>query len=71
VDLKATLIQIGALTVGESVVRDTWPIDNAVAVWNYDWVREDHSKGMHDFKYATSLLESSIEAVEHYIAAHP
>jgi len=74
VDLKAKLIQIAMLTESDrSVTSETtmWPLDLAGAVWNFQLVREDHSHGLHNFKYATKLLESSITAVDAYIATLP
>ena len=33
-------------------------------LWNYQYVREDNSRGVHNFKYAKTLLENSIQYLE-------
>ncbi len=33
-------------------------------LWNYQYVKEDNSRGIHNYKYAKKLLENSIEALE-------
>lgn len=74
VDLKALLIQATLLSEGDSYPSGSskkWPRDVAGALWNYQMVREDRSKGLHNFKYATQLLQTSITVVEDYIASLP
>lgn len=33
------------------------------ALWNYQYVREDHSFGVHNYKYASALLKNSLAAL--------
>lgn len=33
-------------------------------LWNYQYIKEDRSLGLHNFKYSKTLLENSIEALE-------
>ncbi len=33
-------------------------------LWNYQYIKEDKSLGVHNYKYAKKLLENSIEAIE-------
>jgi hypothetical protein len=72
VDLKAVLVTAGVLTNSESSPSSAtkmWPRDLVGALWNYQMIREDRSRGLHNFKYTTQLLETSITAVEDYIAS--
>jgi hypothetical protein len=74
VDLKVLLVQIAVLLGDDSAVDDDlvmWPLDVAGAVYNYNFVREDLSRGLHNFKYATKLLTTSIAAIEAYILTLP
>jgi hypothetical protein len=74
VDLKALLVTAGVLTNSESSPSSStkmWPRDLVGALWNYQMIREDRSRGLHNFKYTTQLLETSITAVEDYIASLP
>ncbi len=74
VDLKAKLMQIVLLKESNSAYSDDavmWPLDIAGALWNFNMVREDRSVGLHNFNYATKLLESSIAAVDAYILTLP
>ena len=60
VDLKTLLIQIAVLEESNSAVDDDdvmWPLDIAGAVWNFNMMREDRSKALHNFTYATQLFE--------------
>ena len=33
-------------------------------LWNYQYIREDKSFGVHNYKYAKALLENSIAALD-------
>lgn len=46
------------------IVPGTYTNDEAGAVYNYLFVAEDRSAGVHNYKYAKKLLENSIAAVK-------
>jgi hypothetical protein len=42
----------------------TLPANQAAALWNYKYLQEDRSKGVHNPKYAKAMLQNSIEALQ-------
>ena len=66
-DLEALLVTAGALnnTDPEDVhpVEATFSADVAGAMWNYFFVKEDQSHGVHNPQYAKALLTNSVEAL--------
>jgi len=66
--LKALLTADGLLNSSGSVISQKLDDPNkAGAVYNYFFIEDDRSHGVHNFKYATDLLQSAIE----YMVAHP
>jgi len=63
-DLKVKLIADSLLTESGSVVKGTYPSDQAGAIFNYKWIEEDRSHGVHNPKYVKALLKNSIEALQ-------
>lgn len=63
-ELKTLLLNLGAITDSDSVVTGTYPAAVAGAVYNYNFVREDYSLGIHNTRYAKALLDTSIDALE-------
>ncbi len=65
-ELGDKLIEIGILSSSnrESSVRGTWDALQVGALWNYKYVLEDQSKGVHNAKYARTLLRNTIAALE-------
>jgi len=58
----------GLLNSSGSVISQKLDDPNkAGAVYNYFFIEDDRSHGVHNFKYATDLLQSAIE----YMVAHP
>lgn len=62
--LKNLLIAAGALDEEGNTVRDTLPAHVAQATWNWRYLYQDHSHGVHNPNYAKALLKNSIEALE-------
>jgi hypothetical protein len=72
--LKARLITSGILdgaTELAIVSATLYPADVWGALWNYQTVREDRSRGLHNFSYARKLVSTSITAMDAYIATLP
>ena len=63
-DLKVILIADSLLTESGSVIKGTYPSDQAGAIFNYKWIEEDRSHGVHNPKYVKALLKNSIEALQ-------
>ena len=66
-DLAALLATAGALDVTDpehpEPVEGTFSADVAGALWNYMFVEEDQSHGIHNPQYAKALLTNSVEAL--------
>ncbi len=65
-ELGAKLVTVGILdsaTMSRSV-PGTYTNLEIGAMWNYKYVEEDQSFGVHNYKYAKALLENSIAALE-------
>lgn len=62
--LASILIQQGVLDSSNRVIPGTMTADQAGAVMNYNMVREDGSEGVHNHKYAGTLLQNSIESLQ-------
>ncbi len=64
-ELKQILIDRGLLTAADLVVpNQEFEGHEAGAVFNYRYVLEDQSRGVHNFKYAKALLVNSIAALQ-------
>ena len=62
--LKGVLVDKGLATTSGSSVPGDFTGHQAGALYNYKYVEEDKSLGVHNFKYAKALLINSIEAIE-------
>lgn len=60
-DLRALLLNAGIIAENDRMIPGTYPMDQAGAAFNYIYVKDDKSAGIHNFKYAKTLLENSIE----------
>jgi formate-dependent nitrite reductase cytochrome c552 subunit len=64
-DLEALLVTAGALNNTDPTdihpVEATFTADVAGAMWNYFFVKEDQSHGVHNPQYAKALLTNSVE----------
>ena len=61
--LKNLLIAEGLLTESGSPIGGIYDLIPAQALWNYRMIYYDHSKGLHNPKYAKALVRNSIEAL--------
>ncbi len=62
--LETVLIAGGFMDEAYHVIPGTLTADQAGAVLNFNFVREDRSHGSHNFPYAKALLTNSIESLE-------
>jgi formate-dependent nitrite reductase cytochrome c552 subunit len=63
-DLETKLIDLGLLgTDGYAIVPQEFTEHQAGALYNYQYVKEDNSRGIHNYKFAKKLLENSIAAL--------
>ncbi|NEW79927.1 MAG: hypothetical protein GZ086_11000 [Gelidibacter sp.] len=64
--LHTKLVALGLIREDGSTIVQTVkiPFKTAQALWNYKTVEEDHSKGVHNPKYAKALIKNAIEAVQ-------
>lgn len=69
--LEVLLIDQGLISGGRRVPQTIADQDLAGSLYNYLFVEEDQSHGMHDFQYAVSLLQASIAYVDGLPAAPP
>lgn len=65
-ELRALLVGEGLLngSSGLAIVQTVADGHKAGALWNYIAVMEDQSRGIHNFKYATSAIQASIAYLE-------
>ncbi len=66
-ELKVELEAIGILSFqfgADRATAGTWDPTHVGALWNYLYVEEDKSHGVHNYKYAKTLLENSIDALQ-------
>jgi len=61
--LAALLETVGIVHDGHPV-PGTYTITESEAAWNYLYVLEDASKGIHNPAYAKALIKNSIEALQ-------
>ncbi|MDX1477691.1 MAG: hypothetical protein R3301_08270, partial [Saprospiraceae bacterium] len=62
-ELRLRLIEVGILTESDRAVQGTWGPVEAGCLWNYFYLLEDQSYGIHNFSYAMKLIENSLEAL--------
>jgi hypothetical protein len=66
-ELETALLSAGLLTKAEdgtvSVVPGTWDEAQATALWNYGFIHEDASRGVHNPTYTNALLDAAFEAL--------
>jgi hypothetical protein len=62
--VAAALKAKGILDKDGVVVVGDYPEAQAAALWNYLFVLEDKSDGVHNIPYATALLDSALEALK-------
>ena len=68
--LDADMATLAALLEAAGPVHDDhpvpglYPVGTAQAAWNYLFVLEDMSKGVHNPEYSKALIKNSIEALQ-------
>ncbi|MEJ2549757.1 MAG: hypothetical protein P8Z41_10370 [Anaerolineales bacterium] len=62
-DLEKALVSAGLLDADGHPVVGTYPEDKAAALWNYIYIEEDRSMGVHNAEYIKALLQFSLEAM--------
>lgn len=62
--LAGVLVQQGVFDSSYNIVTGTMTADQAGAILNYHMVLEDGSEGVHNHKYAATLLQNSIESLQ-------
>ena len=70
-ELEVLMMDLGGILIAQGVMDSTYyavpgtmTMNQAGAIWNFKFVEEDRSGGMHNFKYAKKLLENSIESLQ-------
>lgn len=58
--LETKLKTAGLLDVDGHPVVGTYPSDEVGALYNYEWILDDRSSGVHNFPYLETLLNNSI-----------
>lgn len=58
--LKTALQTAGLLDANGSPVVGTFGVDSVGAVYNYEWLVDDRSSGVHNFPYTEKMLENSL-----------
>ena len=58
--LEGKLKTAGLLDASGTPVKATFPSDEVAALYNYQWIIEDRSNGIHNFPYLETLLTNSI-----------
>lgn len=58
--LKDKLTTAGLLDANGSPVPGTYPVDQVGALYNYEWLAEDRSNGVHNFGYLETMLTNSL-----------
>jgi hypothetical protein len=58
--LENKLKAAGLLDATGSPVRGTYPTDQVAAMYNYGWILDDKSNGIHNFAYLETLVNNSI-----------
>lgn len=62
-ELHEALVANGIMNEEGRSVPGTYPEAIAAALWNYKFVEEDQSMGVHNSKFTLALLESALEAL--------
>lgn len=63
-DLNDLLVGVGIMQANGRSIPGTYTTVQVGALWNYKYVEEDQSMGVHNAKYARALLENSIASLQ-------
>ena len=62
-ELKAALTAAGLLDEAGEVIPGTWDEATATAIWNYEVIQEDASRGVHNPNYVNAMLDAAFAAL--------
>lgn len=62
-ELQAALQAAGLLDEEGEVIPGTWDEAQATAIWNYETIVEDASRGAHNMQYVNAMLDAAFEAL--------
>ncbi|MEJ5223683.1 MAG: hypothetical protein WHV44_04445 [Anaerolineales bacterium] len=62
-ELKAELQKAGLLDAEGAVIPGTWTKEQALALWNYETIEEDGSRGAHNPNYVNALIDAAFAAL--------
>ena len=62
-ELRTALQSAGLLDSEGVVIPGTWDETQATALWNYETIEEDGSRGVHNPNYVNALLDAAFEAL--------
>lgn len=63
-DLKAALTTAGLLDADGNIVAGTYPEKQAAALWNYSYITDDKSSGVHNPPYTEAVLQAALDAMK-------
>ena len=63
-ELQAALTAAGLLDEEGSVVPGTYEEGQSIAIWNYETIHEDASRGVHNPNYVNAMLDAAFAALE-------
>ena len=58
--LKVALQTAGLIDVDGHPVKGTFGVDSVGAVYNYEWLVDDRSSGVHNLQYTEKMLATSL-----------
>ena len=77
-EIDGLLESLAVLLEGQGVLEDNEPVEGTIAdanlagaLYNYIFLEEDRSHGIHNFKYAKALIDASIDYVSQLPARTP
>jgi hypothetical protein len=62
-ELKTALQGAGLLDEAGEVIPGTWDEAQATAIWNYETIVEDASRGAHNMAYVNAMLDAAFAAL--------
>jgi hypothetical protein len=62
-ELKAALQAKNLLDEEGAVIPGTWDEPTATAIWNYETIEEDASRGAHNMSYANAMIDAAFAAL--------
>ena len=63
-DLKTALTTAGLLDANGNIVAGKYPEKQAAALWNYSYIKDDKSSGVHNPPYSEAVLQASLDLMK-------